>query len=182
MWVIVPVTDRSRSPSTSDTPTGAPGSKKVAMVTEPLDIAGLMAELNNTSSSYDGVHPDLRVGHIHLQVSNLDNAKKFYHHLLDLDITQENYPGALFLSADGYHHHIGLNIWNSRGSQPAAENARGLMSFEVATSSDRLGLIADRIKGQQSDLVRMDANKHRIVDPDGMFLDLSGLNNKMSHQ
>jgi catechol-2,3-dioxygenase len=71
-----------------------------------------------------------------------------------------------------------LNIWNSSGSQPAAENAGGLMSFEITTASERLGRIADRMKSHGGDLIRPDTQKHRIVDPDGISLDLSVLNNK----
>ncbi|MEX1139992.1 MAG: VOC family protein [Bacteroidota bacterium] len=151
------------------------GSDGIAMVSDPLDVAGLMSELDGVSSSYAGVHQDVVVGHMHLQVSNLERARTFYHEFIGLDITQRSYPGALFLSADGYHHHIGLNIWNSRGSQPAAEHATGLKSFELGTSPARLGLIADRIRtlGRGDGLDRKDAQKHRLVDPDGIFIDLS---------
>ncbi len=159
-------------------PMGSPDSPgEIAMVTEPMDVPGLMADLTGTSPSYDGVHPDVLVGHIHLQVSSLDKAKPFYHDLLGLDITQRTYPGALFLSADAYHHHVGLNVWNSRGSQPAPENARGLMSFEFSTHTTRLGQIAERSRSWGHDLIRVDAQKHRIIDPDGTALDLSVLKN-----
>jgi catechol 2,3-dioxygenase len=155
----------------------AAGTNEVAMVTDPLDVAGLLSELNDVSSSYDGVHPGVHVGHIHLQVSSLDKARRFYHHLLRLDITQQSYPGALFLSADEYHHHVGLNIWNSKGAEPAPEKARGLMSFEITAARERLGQIEDLVKAEGGDVVRLDAQKHRIIDPDGISLDLSVLNN-----
>lgn len=146
---------------------------EVAMMTEPLDVTGLMEELSSTSTSYDGIAPEVHVGHIHLQVSNLDKAKTFYHELLGLDITQRNYPGALFLSADGYHHHVGLNIWNSRGSQPAAEHAAGLQSFGITTTVERLGQIADRIRGRGDSVIRTETQNHRIVDSDGISLSIS---------
>jgi len=150
-------------------------SNEVAMVTEPLDMDGLMSELTKITPSYDGIHADVLVGHIHLQVSNLDKAGIFYHDLLGLDITQRNYPGALFLSADGYHHHVGLNIWNSRGSQSAAKNASGLMSFEITTVPARLEHIAQRIRGESAGHVRLERQKNRLIDPDGIPLDLSVL-------
>ena len=150
-------------------------SNEVAMVTEPLDVDGLMSELTKGTPSYDGIHPDVLVGHIHLQVSNLDKAGAFYHHLLGLDITQRNYPGALFLSADGYHHHVGLNTWNSRGSQPAAKKASGLMSFEITTVPARLEHIAQRAGDESTGHVRLEKQKNRLIDPDGISLDLSVL-------
>lgn len=59
--------------------------------------------------------PDLRIGHVHLKVSDLDRAIGFYREVIGLEVTQRYGPSAAFLSAGGYHHHIGLNTWESRG-------------------------------------------------------------------
>jgi catechol 2,3-dioxygenase len=68
-----------------------------------------------------------RIGHIHLQVTDLDKALAFYQGILGFEITQRYGDQAVFLSADGYHHHIGLNTWHSRGGRPAQrEGAAGL--------------------------------------------------------
>lgn len=66
------------------------------------------------------------IGHIHLKVSDLDKALSFYHELLGFQITQRYGAQAVFLSAGGYHHHIGLNTWQSKGGGPAPKHTAGL--------------------------------------------------------
>lgn len=100
---------------------------QLEMITEPLDVEDLLQE---AADNYR-MHPDTKIGHIHLQVSSLTKAEQFYHELLGFDVTQRSYPGALFVSAGGYHHHIGLNIWSSRGAQPSPHNTLGLMRFGI---------------------------------------------------
>ena len=65
------------------------------------------------------VHPDTKIGHVHLKVSDLDRSIAFYSGVLGFEVTQRYGNQAAFLSAGGYHHHIGLNTWESRGSAPA---------------------------------------------------------------
>lgn len=72
------------------------------------------------------IPPKTRIGHIHLKVSNLQKALDFYVGLLGFEITTLYGNQAAFISAGGYHHHIGLNTWHSLGAQPAPENAPGL--------------------------------------------------------
>ena len=72
------------------------------------------------------IHPDTRVGHVHLKVSDLDRAVAFYEGVMGFDVTQRYGTEAAFLSAGGYHHHIGLNTWHSKGAGPAPERAAGL--------------------------------------------------------
>ncbi|MBY5934864.1 VOC family protein [Tateyamaria omphalii] len=72
------------------------------------------------------VPADTRVGHIHLKVTDLDRAIAFYSDVLGFTLTQRYGDQAAFLSAGGYHHHIGLNTWHSRGAGPAPERAAGL--------------------------------------------------------
>src|SRR6478735_1635044 len=67
-----------------------------------------------------------RIGHVHLKVSDLDKASKFYVDLLGFEITQRYGDQALFISAGGYHHHIGLNTWHSKNSVPAPKHFPGL--------------------------------------------------------
>lgn len=105
----------------------------VVMGTEPLDVRALLAEAPAAAGA-PRVHPETIIGHIHLQVSELGRASAFYHDLLGLGVTQKNYPGALFLADGGYHHHVGLNVWNSRGSGPASPQSAGLESFGLAVS------------------------------------------------
>jgi len=67
-----------------------------------------------------------RIGHIHLKVADLDRAIAFYHGVLGFDLMQRYGAGAAFLAAGGYHHHIGLNVWESRGGSPPPRGTTGL--------------------------------------------------------
>lgn len=69
---------------------------------------------------------ETRIGHVHLKVSDLDRALEFYRDLLGFELTTMYGENAAFLSAGGYHHHIGLNTWHSKGGQPAPRNSAGL--------------------------------------------------------
>lgn len=72
------------------------------------------------------VPPQTRIGHVHLKVSDLSKALSFYHDLLGFQIMQRYGSSAVFVSAGGYHHHIGLNTWHSKNAAPAPVNACGL--------------------------------------------------------
>jgi catechol 2,3-dioxygenase len=72
-----------------------------------------------------------RIGHVHLKVSDLDRALSFYHELLGLEITTRYGTQAVFLSAGGYHHHIGLNTWYSKGGGPAPQDTAGLFHTAI---------------------------------------------------
>lgn len=69
---------------------------------------------------------DMRIGHVHLRVSDLERSIAFYRDVIGLDVVQRYGPQAAFLSAGGYHHHIGLNTWQSKGSEPAPKRYPGL--------------------------------------------------------
>ena len=72
------------------------------------------------------IDPGVRIGHVHLKVADLDRALRFYRDILGFTVTQHFGPQAAFLSAGGYHHHIGLNSWESRGGSPPPQQATGL--------------------------------------------------------
>ncbi len=72
------------------------------------------------------IHPETRVGHVHLKVADLDRAIKFYGDLLGFEVMQRYGTQAAFLSAGGYHHHIGLNTWESKGGTPPPPGTTGL--------------------------------------------------------
>jgi len=82
-------------------------------------------------STQPAIHPQTRMGHVHLRVANLDRALTFYHGVLGFDITQRMGDSAAFLSAGGYHHHIGLNTWESLGGQPPPPGTTGLYHLAV---------------------------------------------------
>jgi catechol 2,3-dioxygenase len=75
--------------------------------------------------------PGTILGHVHLQVADLAAAEAFYAGALGFDVMVRGYPGALFVAAGGYHHHLGLNTWASAGGPPADPAARGLREFTI---------------------------------------------------
>lgn len=77
------------------------------------------------------VHPATRIGHVHLKVANIERALSFYRDLLGFEVTQWYGDEAVFLSAGGYHHHIGLNTWQSRNAPPAPRNTAGLYHLAI---------------------------------------------------
>ncbi len=120
--------------------------RQVTMATDALDLRGLLGELGpDTVTGPFAVDAATTVGHIHLRVADLGDAERFYHGGLGFDVTQRSYPGALFLSAGGYHHHIGANIWGSGGGSPAPEGTVGLRHYTIlAPDSDALHAVLDR--------------------------------------
>jgi catechol 2,3-dioxygenase len=76
------------------------------------------------------VDPETDIGHVHLKVSDLDRAVAFYRDALGFELTT-TYPGAAFMSAGGYHHHIGLNVWQSESGSPPAPGTTGLFHFAI---------------------------------------------------
>lgn len=87
-----------------------------------------------------------RIGHVHLKVSNLQRALDFYCGLLGFEITTTYGPDAAFISAGGYHHHIGLNVWYSRNAPPAPKNTAGLFHTAILYPTRReLAVILKRL-------------------------------------
>ena len=100
----------------------------LAMAVDPLDLDDLVRAAGG--QSWTGAPPGTRMGHVHLYVGDLQGAGAFYHAGLGFDRIVLNFPGALFLSAGGYHHHLGTNIW-AAGAPPAAEGDARLLEWTV---------------------------------------------------
>ena len=111
--------------------------EEIRMATEYLDPnAYLQAHLDQRVMDAGPAHAGV-VGHVHLQVGDLQTARAFYVDAVGFEATQGSYPGALFASAGGYHHHIAMNTWNSRGSGPrAASLGLGDVSVTVPAPAD----------------------------------------------
>ena len=86
----------------------------------------------------------VRIGHVHLKVSDLDRALKFYCDVLGFELVQKMGSAAAFISAGGYHHHIGLNTWHSKGAPPPPERSTGL--YHVAILYPTRAALADALK------------------------------------
>jgi catechol 2,3-dioxygenase len=104
---------------------------QIQMATDPLDIDGILAELEHDDRPWDGLAPATRVGHMHLHVADLAEAKAFYSDLLGFAVMARYGQAALFVSAGGYHHHIGLNTWAGVGAPPPPAGSAGLRHFIV---------------------------------------------------
>lgn len=102
----------------------------IEMATLPLDLQDLLAEPGGDAAS-SSIPEGTVLGHVHLQVADLDAAEAFWVEALGLEVTVRGYPGALFTSVGGYHHHVGLNTWASLGARQPPPGTRGLVRFEV---------------------------------------------------
>ena len=102
------------------------------MDTLPLDLGSLLSE--DDSGSGDGMPAGTVLGHVHLQVADLGPAERFWVDALGLDVTVRGYPGALFASAGGYHHHVGLNTWAGVGRTPTARRRAGARAVRRRTA------------------------------------------------
>ena len=112
--------------------------RELVMATEPLDMDDLM----RGAGEWGGLPAGSRVGHVHLHVGDLREAERFYHAALGLDKVVWSYPGALFFSAGGYHHHLGTNTWGT-GTPPAQDEAR-LLSWELLVPGGEAAAAAAR--------------------------------------
>jgi len=115
------------------------------MATEPLDVNGVAA---SADGPWRGAPEGTVVGHVHLQVGNVAEAETFYHDTLGFDIVT-HYPGATFLGSGGYHHHLGANIWNSRGAARRSYPSTGLADVEILAEPAALEGLLARTGGQR---------------------------------
>jgi catechol 2,3-dioxygenase len=118
--------------------------QELVMASDPLDIRGVMAEAG--AAPWSGMPVGTTMGHMHLHVGSLAGAEAFYHAALGFDKIVWSYPGALFLSAGGYHHHLGTNTW-SAGPSAADDQARLLeWTLEVPSAED-VSAVAQSLRG-----------------------------------
>jgi catechol 2,3-dioxygenase len=126
--------------------------------TLPLDTEDLLAE---ATAPAEAMAAGTTVGHVHLQVGDLDRAVQFYQDVVGLEMVTRYGPSAAFLSAGGYHHHLGLNTWVGVGAPPPAAGSRGLRWFEVQVpGSDALAALLDRARSAG----------HTVADGGGAYL------------
>jgi len=123
------------------------------------------------------IDPGVSVGHVHLKVANIDRALAFYAGVLGFELTQRYGPSAAFLSAGGYHHHIGLNTWESRGGSPPAPGTTGL--YHLAILYPTRASLADALRRLIAAGISLDgASDHGVSealylrDPDGNGVEL----------
>lgn len=112
---------------------------------DPIDVPGLLSLLDPDNSLDERIPESSRMGHVHLHIHDLHEATRFYHKVIGFDVTGTAEAwGVSFVSAGGYHHHLGLNIWAGQGAPPSPPDAAGLVHFsiEVPAETDLHQLIA----------------------------------------
>jgi catechol 2,3-dioxygenase len=136
------------------------------MATLPLDLDGVLASAPDAGPG-DEMAPGTRLGHVHLQVASLAAAEAFYVDALGFDVTTRGYPGALFVSAGGYHHHFGLNTWAGEGAPSPPPDARGLRSFTIVLPDE--AALAATLDAAAAAGVEIDLADGRatVTDPSG---------------
>lgn len=109
------------------------------------------------------IDPRVDIGHVHLKVADLERALGFYCGVLGFELTQRYGPGAAFVSAGGYHHHIGLNTWESLGGAPPPPGSTGL--YHVAIRYPDRATLADALRRVQRAGIRLDgASDHGVSE------------------
>ncbi|MEO8447682.1 MAG: VOC family protein, partial [bacterium] len=142
---------------------------QIQMDTLPLDLSKLTIELDD-KDVWKGIHPETFLGHIHLNVSDLNEAEKFYNEMLGFKISNNLIPGGLFMAAGNYHHHIGANTWMTDKRLKADSNAAGLTGFAISgVSSDYKNELEKLMNGAK---IVSDNGVLRIVDHDEIEVSL----------
>jgi catechol 2,3-dioxygenase len=135
--------------------------RALEMATRTLDSADLVRASHGVQ--WQGMPPGTRIGHVHLFVSDLDEAAHFYHDGLGLDKVLLEFPGALFMSAGGYHHHLGTNTWAAGAPRAHSEDARLLewsvilpTPADVEATAHALELVGAKISREDGDVTASD--------------------------
>lgn len=141
---------------------------QLVMTTVSLDVESLLQAATGSAdgATWKGMPPGTVIGHIHLHVGDLENAAAFYHAGLGFDKTVWNYPGALFLSAGGYHHHLGTNTWAAGAPVAGPEDSR-LLEWEIVVPSAVDAEAAARSLTSMRGDVRKDRGDWLAMDPWG---------------
>lgn len=125
----------------------------------------------------NSIHPQTRIGHVHLKVADLERSLRFYRDVLGFEVTARLGDSAAFLSAGGYHHHLGLNTWESRGGSPPPPRATGL--YHAAILYPTRAALADALRRLTAANIPLEgASDHGVSealylrDPDGNGVEL----------
>ncbi len=145
---------------------------EVAMTVDPLDVASVLHEVTSGRITWHGMAAGTRMGHIHLHVRNLLESQTFYCDVLGFELTQAFAGQALFVSAGGYHHHIGLNVWAGVGAPPPADDAARLDWYDICLpNATAYKAVLERLRSAQCHFVE-EAGLAMLPDPSGNWLRL----------
>lgn len=143
---------------------------QLAMSTVPLDVQSVLAE--SGGQRWAGMPAGTRMGHVHLHVGDIDDASRFYHDALGFDKVVWNYPGALFLAAGGYHHHLGTNTWARGAASAGADDAR-LLEWRLHLQTAEEVESAARSLAKAGNVIERDGTDALVSDPWGTRLRLT---------
>jgi catechol 2,3-dioxygenase len=138
----------------------------VKMATDELNVPDLLSLTNTRVSDYAKAPDGLRVGHMHLRVGDLAQAEGFYHGTVGLDPTRRR-NGAAFLSSGRYHHHLGMNVWQSQGAGRRDDTTTGLAWFSLVTEKQELLAAQEERLRKAGAKVEPLANGVEAIDPWG---------------
>ena len=150
----------------------------IMMDTLPLNLQSIVAEMNRLESENPVAFPfGARIGHMHLKVTNLERSIKFYHKILGFDITVDwRSMGAAFLSAGGYHHHVGMNTWHSMNGKVHSNDVLGLENFTITVPDNissfnriRSAILSHHFSSEEKQKEQKSyGNQLTVSDPDGI--------------
>ena len=143
--------------------------RQLSMTTIPLDVQNLVAASGNVR--WTGMPAGTVLGHVHLYVRDIADAERFYHSGVGFDKMVWSYPGALFMSAGGYHHHLGTNTWAAEAPLSTDDDARLLEWEIVVPTANDVEQAAAAIAGAGFE-TRRDGNEVAVRDPWGTQLRL----------
>ncbi len=156
---------------------GAVGRKAGPCYAQSIKATTITATNGKSAHRFRPIAAGVTIGHVHLKVSNLERAIGFYADVLGFEVTDRFGRNAAFLSAGGYHHHIGLNTWDSQGGQPPPPGATGL--YHAAILYPTRADLGDALRRLLAHGIRIDgASDHGVSeaiylrDPDGNGLEL----------
>ena len=140
--------------------------RELMMATDPVDVAGLVAAAGDTP--WSGMPAGTTIGHVHLHVGDIPRAAEFFSEGLGFDRTVWHYPGALFLGAGGYHHHLGTNTWAGAGAEPPREDDARLLEWTIELSDmDDLAALERSLKEKEMPTERSGPGELLTRDPWG---------------
>ena len=144
---------------------------EVSMAVDPIDAQGLVEAAQKSSEPWKGMPAATVMGHIHLHVSNLADAKNFYVNGLGFEVAASMGGQALFLADQKYHHHIGMNVWNGIGIPALPEKTAGLHYYTLIMEREKRDRLADNLRAMGTEIAEQD-KYWEVKDPSGNLIRL----------
>jgi catechol 2,3-dioxygenase len=145
---------------------------EVVMDSLPLDLSLITNELKDREVM-NGIHPETEIGHIHLNVTDLNKTEEFLNEYIGFSVSNYSYPGARFFSAGGYHHHVGSNTWNTNRKLIKNENSLGMTSFSIRLNDNNyIDQIKEKLTGSEYRFINEKDSEISLYDHDGNLMKL----------